>query len=145
MSLNKILEKKNSENTRCVSNQTVLEVIKKMTKNKVHALMVMNKDNQLAGIVTDHDIMTLLARSDGVLKDIQVSEIMSTNLIKCPSGTSLKKVLHLMSHYHVRHIIVEDKITTKGLLSIKDVLKKLHENETLELNVLHDIVLASRS
>ncbi len=145
MSISSILKKKDLSASTFPASNTVLEATKKMAETKMHALIILDDQNNLAGIVTDHDILGELAQNEGVLRTVPVSDIMSTKLITCSCGASLKKVLYLMSHHRVRHIIVVDAGQVRGLLSIKDVLTKVHEDEALELNVLRDIAVAARN
>ena len=145
MSITSILKKKDLAKNTFFAGNSILDATKKMAANKIHALIILDSQEQLAGIITDHDIMNEFARSEGVIRNVPVSEIMTTKLITCDCDTSLKQVQLLMSQNRIRHMIVVDDGQVRGLLSIKDVLTKVHENEALEMNVLRDIAIATRN
>jgi IMP dehydrogenase len=79
------------------------------------------KNKKLVGILTNRDL-----RFETRL-DIPISKVMTKeNLITVPVGTTLdeaEKILH--KHRVEKLLVVDDKYTLKGLITVKDIQKKL--------------------
>jgi IMP dehydrogenase len=79
------------------------------------------KSRKLVGILTNRDLR-FETRTDRPIKDVMTKE----NLITVPVGTTLEdaeKILH--KHRVEKLLVVDDKYTLKGLITVKDIQKKL--------------------
>lgn len=91
-----------------------------MKKYRISGLPVTDENNRLVGILTNRDI-----RFETRL-DIQVSEIMTRELITVPVGTPLEEAEKLFHKHKVEKIlIVDDNYHLKGLITYKDILKRI--------------------
>jgi IMP dehydrogenase len=79
------------------------------------------KNRKLVGILTNRDLRF------ETRTDIPISKVMTKeNLITVPVGTTLdeaEKILH--KHRVEKLLVVDDKYTLKGLITVKDIQKKL--------------------
>ena len=79
------------------------------------------KNRKLVGILTNRDLRF------ETRTDIPISRVMTKdNLITVPVGTTLEdaeKILH--KHRVEKLLVVDDKYTLKGLITVKDIQKKL--------------------
>ncbi len=79
------------------------------------------KNKKLVGILTNRDLR-FETRTDRPIKDVMTKE----NLITVPVGTTLEdaeKILH--EHRVEKLLVVDEKYTLKGLITVKDIQKKL--------------------
>ena len=100
-------------------NATVGDAMKLMGENKIGGIPIVNKQNQLVGILTNRDL-----RFEKNRKKL-VSEVMTTeNLITAPKGTDLKKAEIILEKYKIEKLpVVDSKGFLVGLITYKDILK----------------------
>ncbi len=98
--------------------QKVHEVLAMMAHYKISGVPIV-KDTRLVGIVTNRDL-----RFETNM-DLSIDEVMTKkNLVTAPEGITLeqsKEILH--KHRIEKLLIVDEKGTLKGLITIKDILK----------------------
>lgn len=101
---------------------SVKDVLIRMTEKPLGAACVVNEEKHLVGIVTDGDIRRLLLKTDDI-RSVKVIEVMTANPQYLSENDTLMQAIQLMEHGE-RKIsvvpIVEQK-TLKGLLRIHDV------------------------
>lgn len=134
--------------TRCLPTDFLDEAIAVMIDAGRNAVAVIESGNHLAGILTDHDVIRAVHACQSKRKDIScehVSDWMSKKVITCPIDTKLTGALKIMGKNHIRHLIVTDQNLPVALVSIRDILSKIHQNDELEVNVLRDIAMMSRA
>lgn len=91
-----------------------------MKRYRISGLPVTDENNKLVGILTNRDI-----RFESRL-DIPVAEIMTRELITVPVGTSLEEAEKLFHKHKVEKIlIVDENFHLKGLITYKDILKRI--------------------
>lgn len=91
-----------------------------MQKHHISGLPVTDESNKLLGILTSRDI-----RFESRL-NLPVSDVMTRKLITVPVGTTLEeaeKVFH--SHKIEKLLVVDEHFHLKGLITYKDILKKI--------------------
>jgi IMP dehydrogenase len=79
------------------------------------------KDGKLVGILTNRDL-----RFENRL-DLKVSQVMTkNNLITAPEGTGLEKAQAILHEHRTEKLpVVNDQFELKGLITIKDIQKKI--------------------
>jgi CBS domain-containing protein len=132
----------------CVPSNFIDEAIEIMVKGKKNAVAVVDTDGMLAGILTDHDIMrAIYGQQDnaGTVYSEHVSKWMTATVVTAPPETSMAKSLDLMGKHHIRHLVVAENGKPVAIVSIRDILRKLHEEKALENSILRDIAIAARA
>jgi IMP dehydrogenase len=98
----------------------VSEALEVMRKYKISGVPI-TKNGRLVGILTNRDL-----RFESRF-DVPISSVMTKdNLITVPVGTTLteaEKILH--EHRVEKLLVVDDKYNLKGLITVKDIQKKL--------------------
>jgi IMP dehydrogenase len=79
------------------------------------------KEGKLVGILTNRDL-----RFENRL-DLKVSQVMTkNNLITAPEGTGLEKAQAILHEHRIEKLpVVNDQFALKGLITIKDIQKKI--------------------
>jgi IMP dehydrogenase len=79
------------------------------------------KEGKLVGILTNRDL-----RFENRL-DLKVSQVMTkNNLITAPEGTGLEKAQAILHEHRIEKLpVVNDQFELKGLITIKDIQKKI--------------------
>ncbi|MBT7943673.1 MAG: CBS domain-containing protein [Alphaproteobacteria bacterium] len=112
---------------------TVLEAATMMTSANIAALVILDDDAKLVGIVTERDL-TRRAIAKGLLPDkTPISDIMTENPDTLAPDDSAGDALELMQARHFRHLPVMDADTCVGMVSIRDLY--VASQSTLEENI----------
>lgn len=88
---------------------TVSEAIKPMVKNNFGAAVVVNKDDTIAGIVTERDFMKRLLHEGRDPNSTKLSEIMTTEVRSATENDDVVDWLRIMSNERFRHLPVVDE------------------------------------
>ena len=110
-------------------NSSVSEACKILDKNRIGALLVYCSDSNdpqdLEGIVTERDVIELIARKGKDALNNEVQEIMSKNIISVTPQCTKMDALDLMMENQIRHLAVMDDEKLVGVLSMRDLIKQL--------------------
>ncbi len=100
--------------------RTVEDALDLMGRYKISGVPVV-KDEKLVGILTNRDLRFVDRYT------AKVSEFMtSKNLVTVPVGTSLEESMkHLQEHRIEKLLVVDDDYQLKGLITIKDINKRI--------------------
>lgn len=101
---------------------TVRELIALLARHNIGAAVVSGDGNEVAGIVSERDVVRKLNEVDGLL-GASVSAIMTSEVKTCGPGDSLDEVRHTMTAGRFRHLPVVDEGRLVGVISIGDVVK----------------------
>ena len=101
------------------------DAIDKMFENRVGALLV-EKNGEYIGIFSRIDWMHLVLRGECDPKVVQVSGIMSPNIISIDKNETLAKASVLIEENNIRHIAVTENGKIIGMLSVRDLEKYYH-------------------
>ncbi len=139
MGVSRLLKGKEMDLQTCKGDCTVSECIKKMNDKKIGALVVVDTDGNLNGIVTERDIMRMLDNGSVSLETTPVSAIMTgkEHLIKVGKEANINSIMDTMTNRKVRHLPIVEGNRVIAMVSIGDVVKTLlghalSENESLK-------------
>jgi IMP dehydrogenase len=100
--------------------QLISDALEVMRRYKISGVPV-TKDKKLVGILTNRDLR-FETRTDIPIRDVMTKE----NLITVPVGTTLEDAeLILHKHRVEKLLVVNDQYELKGLITVKDIQKKL--------------------
>ncbi len=98
----------------------IFEAKEIMKKYKISGLPITEKDGKLIGILTNRDI-----RFETRL-NLPIKKAMTTELITVPLGTSLEEAEKLFHKHKIEKILmVDENYSLKGLITYKDILKRI--------------------
>lgn len=98
----------------------IYEAQEVMKKYKISGLPITDKNNKLVGILTNRDI-----RFETRL-NLPIKEAMTKELVTVPLGTSLKEAERLFHKHKIEKILmVDENYHLKGLITYKDILKRI--------------------
>ncbi|MBW3560701.1 MAG: CBS domain-containing protein [Proteobacteria bacterium] len=129
MLVSQILNAKGRKVLTAAPDDTLAEVAERLEAERVGALLVM-QDDQVAGIISERDIVIALARSGGAALQTPVSRCMTAEVIAATPTETVDALLARMTNRRVRHLPVLDGGTVCGMVSIGDLVKhKISEVE----------------
>jgi CBS domain-containing protein len=120
--------------------ETVLEALEEMAERNVGALVVLDDDGEVAGLVSERDYARKVILRGKVSRDTRVREIMTTEVICVSSRQSVDACMKLMTEHRVRHIPVVENGQLAGLVSIGDVVKAVIEDQQFTIEQLHHYI-----
>ncbi len=105
-----------------------------LDSHRVGALVVQAADGQVRGILSERDIVRVIAREGAEVLSQPVSAVMTADVITAAGGDSIDRLMGMMTQRRIRHLpIVDGTRRMIGLVSIGDVVKakiELAETET---------------
>ena len=111
------------------ANRTVLEAARYMMEQGVGAVPVL-RDGNLAGILSERDIMNRVVAVGRTPGTTTVSEVMTANPRAVAADESIEECLFIMREFGFRHLPIVDGKELKGLVSLRDVL--MHQAAEIE-------------
>ena len=130
MNVRSILEAKSSPDVVTIEpGRTIQEAIERLVQHNIGSLVVVDEDGELAGIITERDILRICAGGADRLGTTQISEVMSRNLIIGDADDSIDYVMGIMTQNRIRHLPVVGRRGLRGMVSIGDVVK-IHLQQT---------------
>jgi CBS domain-containing protein len=109
--------------------RTVLDAARFMMEHNIGALPVM-RNGQLAGILSERDIMNRVVAVGRTPGTTAVSEVMTANPRAVSADESVEECLFIMKEFGFRHLPIVDGEELKGLVSLRDIL--MHQAAEME-------------
>lgn len=102
----------------------VSEAVATMSQKGVGAILVRNKnrDGAIEGIFTERDLMTRVVNAGKDPRGTPMGAVMSPQVRRVESATSIENALSLMVVHGYRHLLVEDHGAIKGIVSLRDLM-----------------------
>ena len=103
---------------------TVYQALELMADKHIGALLVM-KGDELAGIFSERDFARSAYRTGKDCHEMQVSELMTAEVIAIKPEFSMEDCMALMTEKRIRHLPVVDGGRLAGVVSIGDLVKEV--------------------
>jgi len=116
-------------------NATVAEAAKKMSGNQVGCLVVFDRQDKFAGVLTERDMLAKVLTASSLSPDnIQVRDIMTAEPISCTPDTTVAKVEQLMAEHKIRHVPILENGLPIAMVSSRDLIAyQLHNNSAMKM------------
>lgn len=109
-----------------------------LTAKHVGVAVVCDAKGRIVGVVSERDIVAGMTQYGKGIIDMPVRNVMTSPVVTCTPGDTVKKVMEVMTERHIRHLPVVEGDELVGLVSIGDAVNyRLHETQ-LEVGVLRD-------
>jgi len=139
MSVEAILKTKGSVVFTIRPEHSVADAAALLTSKKVGVAVVCDAKGKLQGVLSERDIVKGLSQYGKAALEMPVRNVMSSPVVTCAPGDSVKGILGVMTERRIRHLPVVEKDELIGIVSIGDAVNfRLHEAQ-LEMGVLRDV------
>lgn len=119
---------------------SVYDALKKMSDLNIGALLVLETDGSMAGIVTERDYARKVVLAGKSSKDTPVSDIMTKDVIYVRPTHTIEEAMAVMTDHRCRHLPVLNQENLSGLISIGDVVRGIiHDKDFLIDQLKHYI------
>lgn len=130
-----VLKNKNQQEVWSVQPKaTVFEALALMGEKEIGALMVIDEQGKVAGIISERDYARKVILKGKASRDTAVKEIMTPvdHMYKVMPETTIDECMVLITGKRIRHVPVFDGDGFVGIVSIGDIMKStLDEKDTL--------------
>jgi CBS domain-containing protein len=118
----------------------VFRALELMSEKHVGALMVLDEDRHLIGVVSERDYARKVALEGRSSKDTPVRDIMTTKLFCVTPKEDIEQCMALMTDKSVRHLPVLDGERLDGVISIGDVVKSMLSQQEFIIEQLEHFI-----
>lgn len=131
-----ILEQKGKNVVSVKPTDPLAEALLKLTQYKIGAVLVLDDDQKIKGILSERDIIRHLTGKVEYNTTIPVSEAMTKCVTYVKLHQTTDECLQLMTQGRFRHLPVIEEEKVVGIISIGDVVKATLENRAFEIGQL---------
>lgn len=101
-----------------------------LAEKRIGCIVVTTDGGALAGILSERDVVRMLAEQGGDVLDEPVSALMTAKVVTCTTSQTIADVMEMMTSGRFRHVPVLQDGRLAGMISIGDVVKfRLEETE----------------
>ena len=140
MNVAAILRHKGRAVTTARPTTTLLEVADKLAAKRIGAILIVGTRGEIAGIVSERDIIRALSvRGPDCLTE-PVSETMTKHVVTCEETDTLDELMAMMTARRFRHLPVMADGVLVGIISIGDVVKHHVSEVEMEATAMREYI-----
>ena len=143
MYVSDILKDKGSAVFTIKSVQTVKDAVDVLTERNIGALVVLDGDQRVSGILSERDVVRHVAISGAGVLTVAVHETMTQEVVTCRPTDTIDRLMQQMTERRIRHIPVVENDALLGLISIGDVVKRRIAETEQEAAALKEYIAAN--
>ncbi|HPW17338.1 MAG TPA: CBS domain-containing protein [Candidatus Aminicenantes bacterium] len=120
---------------------SVYEALELMAKKGVGALVVVDKNDKIAGMLSERDYARKIVLMGRLSQDTPVKDIMTREVYGVNFGTTAEECMALMTDKHIRHLPVCETNRLAGVVSIGDVVKAIITDQKVKIENLENYIM----
>lgn len=122
---------------------TLLEVAAKLAAKKIGSIVVVGPHGEVAGIVSERDIIRAIATDGAACLEQPVASSMTRQVITCQETDTLDELMAMMTERRFRHLPVVTDGALVGIVSIGDVVKHHVAEVEMEATAMREYITHS--
>ena len=119
---------------------TLETAVRTLTENKIGALLVLGPDRRVIGILSERDIVRVLAQHGASVLAQPLSQVMTRKVVTCSPSETIGVIMERMTAGKFRHVPVIEQDQIVGIVSIGDVVKARLSELEQEQNALREYI-----
>jgi CBS domain-containing protein len=143
MNVAAILRQKGRAVTTAPPTITLLEVAQRLAHKRIGAIVVVDAQGEIAGIISERDIIRALSEAGPDCLSQPVSARMTRQVVTCQEADTLDELMAMMTARRFRHLPVVTDGGLVGIVSIGDVVKHHVAEIEMEATALRDYIAHS--
>lgn len=143
MNVAAILRQKGRAVTTVSPSVTLLDVANKLAAKRIGAIVVVGARGDVAGIISERDIIRALSEAGTECLTRPVSETMTRQVVACQETDTLDELMAMMTAKRFRHLPVVTDNALVGIISIGDVVKHHVAEVKMEATAMRDYITHS--
>ncbi len=142
MTIASLLSKKGVKVVTIGPQDTIRHALGRLAEHNIGALVVVDGQDAIVGIVSERDIVRALARSEAILVE-PIATIMTRDVIKGTPQDDLVAVGNTMTEHRFRHLPIIEGGRLVGIISLGDIVKAQRDQyqgevDTLQFQILNE-------
>jgi CBS domain-containing protein len=118
-----VLRTKGSEVATVPPKVSVTGLLEDLARYNVGAMVVVDANGAVAGIVSERDVVRRLHERGAELLTAPVEEIMTSPVVTCEPSEGIDNLAEIMTERRIRHMPVVEDNRLVGIVSIGDIVK----------------------
>jgi CBS domain-containing protein len=143
MTVRRILETKGREVVTIDPATTLAEAVKTLAERRIGVLVVTGSDGDLQGILSERDVVRLVAGGGMDALSGNVGEVMTREVTTAGEDTTVDEAMEIMTRRRFRHLPVCEGGRLVGIVSIGDVVKRRIEAAEQEAEEMRSYIHAA--
>ena len=121
-------------------NQSVIQALILMSEKNIGAIIVVDTNDFPIGIFSERDYARKIILKGKSSKDTLLDEVMTKELITVTREYKIEQCMEIMNEKRIRHLPVLENKKIVGIISIRDVLKIMIEEQKELINHLQKFI-----
>ena len=143
MTVSTILAGKGREVVSVEPSASLADAVRLLAGKRIGAAVILGADRRIAGIISERDIVRVLAEHGAGALDEPASQTMTRKVETCNESETVSSLMERMTSGKFRHMPVVDRGRVVGIVSIGDIVKhRLHEMER-ESAAMRDYIMTA--
>lgn len=143
MTVAMILKSKGTQVETVRPDATLQEVVERLAKRRIGAVLVTAPSGDILGIVSERDVVFALGNGGGIALQRRAEEVMTKDLVTCTLEDRAEDLMEMMTKGRFRHVPVVEGGKLLGIVSIGDVVKRRIEDTDSERIALRDYIASA--
>jgi CBS domain-containing protein len=140
MTVKAILRTKGSDIITIEPTANVAAAAKILAAYRIGALVVTGPERRVIGIVSERDLVRVLAERGPPALELALTEVMTRKVATCSPADTISSIMERMTDGKFRHVPVVDQGKLLGIISIGDVVKHRLQEMEQEQAALRDYI-----
>lgn len=137
--LRDIIRKKGGDVFSIAPDATVFEALKMMADQNTGALLVMS-GGKVVGILSERDCIRRVDLHGRTSKDTKVDDIMTAKVLYAQVNQTIEECVAIMIDKSIRHLPVFDGDELIGLISVRDALNEMVDQQKFMISQLEHYI-----
>ena len=140
MTVKAILSRKGADVVTIAPTAQLADAVKLLAARRIGAIVITGPGDRVAGILSERDIVRVLAERGPAVLDEQVGSFMTRNVVTCTCEETVAAIMERMTAHRFRHLPVVEQNALIGIISIGDVVKRRVEEIEGESKALREYI-----
>ena len=120
--------------------QSLQQAAEVLAKERIGALLVLKPNGDIAGIISERDIVRAVGTTGADILARPVAELMTKDVTCCSPDDTVDDAMALMTERRFRHLPVRQGSKIVAMISIGDVVKRKVEDAEAESQSLREYI-----
>jgi CBS domain-containing protein len=138
-----ILKNKGNRIISADAEMSVADASRLLHDNRIGAVLVLKPDGRIAGIFSERDVVTGMAKHGAAVITMSVGSLMTREVMTCQPTDLIADIMAVMTARRIRHLPVVEDGQLLGIVSIGDVVKSRLDETAHEVDSLREYVMTA--
>jgi CBS domain-containing protein len=118
----------------------VTEVAEVIASRRIGAVVVLDADHKMVGIVSERDVVKAVAAHGVAALRMTAGDLMTRDVLTVDPETSVQRALEIMEQGYFRHLPVVRDGQLVGIVSVRDLVKHQFSLQEFEVETMRGFV-----